>query len=504
MRKLRDILRLGLEAKLSIRQIHASTRISVGAIQNLLAQAKEKDLSWADIDEMDDNQLTARFYPEAKKASSRFHIPDWAEMHQELKRKGMTRQLYWEEYCRDYPNHCYSYPQFTERYRQWLKKQKRSMRQTHKAGEKCFVDYCGPRVPIISATTGEIREAQVFVGVLGASNYTFAEATWSQSLPNWLGSHTRMLDFFAGSPEMIVPDNLRSGVSKACRYDPDLNPSYQQWAEHYQVAVVPARPYKPKDKAKAEVGVQIVERWIMAKLRHYTFFSLAELNRCIATLLTELNQKPFQKLPGNRQQAFETLDKPVLRPLPRNPYQYIEIKTVKVNIDYHVQFNQHHYSVPHQYVGEKLELHASEQLVSCYFRQQLIASHARKHQPGTTTEAAHMPQSHEKHHKWSPERLKNWARNIGPEVLIWVTSQLETKKHPEQAYRVCLGLLNLDKQFPGQLNNACQIANQEGLKKLKQIKSILSSKRDQLPQQLNLDMDLPQDHENIRGAEHYH
>ena len=303
----------------------------------------------------------------------------------------------------------------------------------------------------------------------------------------------------------MVPDNLKSGVKRACRYDPDLNASYQQWAEHYQVAVVPARPYKPKDKAKAEVGVQIVERWILARLRHHTFFSLAELNQCIRALLDELNQKPFKQLPGNRRQAFERLDQPALKPLPRHPYRYVDIKPVKVNIDYHVHYQQHHYSVPHQYVGETLELHASDTLITLYFHQQSVATHARKHRPGMTTEPVHMPKRHQKHQQWTPGRLKNWAHDIGPAVLSWVDMQLTTKAHPEQAYRVCLGLLDLSRAYPRErLEAACRIANQTGLVRLKQVKSILSSNRDQLPEQLDLDTELPQDHENIRGPNTFH
>ncbi len=506
MRKIRDILRLRLAAGLTIREINASTRVSIGAIQKLLSRAQALQLAWPLPPELDDSRLARLFYPDADtRSGSRHQIPDWPTIHQELKRKGMTKQLLWEEYAQHYPNRCYSYSQFCDRYNHWRAVQKRSMRQSHKAGEKCFVDYCGPTVPIVCADTGEIRQAQVFVAVLGASNYTYAEATLTQSLPDWLGSHVRAFEYFGGSTAIVVPDNLRSGVHRACRYDPDLNPSYQQWAEHYQLAVIPARPYKPKDKAKAEVGVQIVERWILARLRHHTFFSLVELNRCIRSLLDQLNQKPFKQLPGNRRQAFEQLDRPALRPLPRHPYRYVEIKPVKVNIDYHVQYQQHHYSVPHHYVGETLELHAGDQLITVFFRQHQVATHPRKRYPGTTTEPAHMPKRHQKQHRWTPGRLKNWARDIGPDVLIWVDTQLNTKAHPEQAYRVCLGLLNLSREYPAQrLNAACRIANRQALLRLKQIKSILRSNRDRLPEQLAPSAELPQDHENIRGPHHYH
>ncbi len=505
MRKIGEVLRLSLSAQLSIRQISRSTKVSVGAIQKLLSKANELGLEWPLPEELDEVSLAQLFYPKSD-AQSTPHLqqPDWPCVHQELKRKGVTKQLLWEEYCQEYPNRSYSYSQFCERYRQWLGKQKRSMRQIHKAGEKCFVDYCGLTVPIINSATNETREAQVFAGVLGASNYTFAEATYSQSLPDWLGSHARMFEYFGGCSEIIVPDNLRSGVSKACRYDPDLNPSYQQLAAHYGVAVIPARPYKPKDKAKAEVGVQLVERWILARLRKQRFFSLQELNQYVSKLLEELNLKPFKQLAGNRKQAFEQLDKPALRPLPAHAYQYVEIKQVKVNIDYHIEYHKHLYSVPHQYVGETLELHAGENMISLYFRQQKVATHPRKHRPGTTTVGSHMPQRHQKHQKWTQGRLKTWAKDQGPNVLKWLERQLISKTHPEQAYRVCLGLLNLCKEYPTQrINDACGIANREGLYRLKHIKSILKSNLDQLPKQLALPVTLPQHHGNIRGANHF-
>lgn len=506
MRKIREILRLRFAAGLTIRQIKASTKLSVGAIQKLLTKAQELALSWPLPDDLDDAKLAQLFYPKADPTvSPRFHIPNWPELHHELKQKGITRQLLWEEYTAQHPNRCYSYSQFCDRYHHWRGLQKRSMRQTHKAGEKSFVDYCGPTVPVVNAATGEIINAQVFVGVLGASNYTFAEATASQSSPDWLGSHVRMFEYYGGCTEIVVPDNLRSGVSRACRYDPDINPGYQQLAEHYGVVIIPARPYKPKDKSKAEVGVQIVERWIIARLRKLTFFSLVELNQCIRVLLEDLNSKPFKALPGNRKQAFEKLDKPALKPLPVHPYRYVEIKKVKVNIDYHIQFEQHNYSVPHEYVGEHLECHASDTLIRCFFKQRQIAAHPRKYYPGTTTDPAHMPKSHQKHQQWSPGRMKNWAKDIGPEVLIWIGGQFDRKKHPELAYRACLGLLNLSHQYPSErLNAACKIANKKSLFKLKQIKSILKSNLDKLPEQLDLDVELPQEHENIRGPNHYH
>jgi hypothetical protein len=294
-------------------------------------------------------------------------------------------------------------------------------------------------------------------------------------------------------------------VTKACRYDPEINPSYQQLAAHYGTALVPARPLKPKDKAKAEVGVQIIERWILARLRHHTFFSLGELNVCIKALLKEVNSKPFKQLKGTRQQWFDSIDKPALLPLPKQTYEYTDIAAVKVNIDYPIQYDDHFYSVPHHLVGEKLALHAKEYVIELYFHNRRIASHARKYHPGMTTVSGHMPVKHEKHHKWTPSRLMNWAKAIGDEVLLWVKTVIN-QQHPEQAYRVCLGLLNLSRSYPAErLNKACAIANKNSLYKLKHIKDILLSNQDQLVTDIKESLPaLPQAHENIRGPESVH
>lgn len=506
MRKIRETLRLRLEAGLSYRQISACTKVSVGAIQKLLSRAQALALSWPLPDDLDDEQLARLIYPNAVNASQgQLQEPDWPALHQQLRHKGVTRHLLWEEYTECYPNSAYSYSQFCERYQRWLKRQRRSMRQAHKAGEKCFIDYAGQTVPVVNPQTGEIREAQIFIAVLGASSYTFVEATWTQSLPEWLQSHVHALEFFQGCPALLVPDNLKSGVHQACRYDPDINPSYQQFAEHYQTAVLPARPRRPRDKAKVEVGVQIVERWLLARLRHQTFFSLAELNHCLKTLLTALNEKPFKQRPGCRREAFEQIDRPALRPLPTHPYRYVDIRTVKVNIDYHVLYETHLYSVPHQYVGERLELHASHNLIQLYFRRHPVASHPRHFTAGITTDPGHMPERHRAHQRWTPARLKHWAAQIGPDTLQWITQRLDEKDHPEQAYRLCLGLLNLSRQYPAhRLNATCRLANREGLTRLRQLRSILKSNRDQLQQDLPLSPALPQDHENLRGPTDFH
>jgi len=507
MRKLRQVLRLGLHAKVAIRAIHRSLKLSVGAIQKILSKAKALDLTWESIEKLDDVQLASLFYPQSdNQVSTEFEQPDWHKLHRELTRKGVTKQLLWEEYTLDYPNRSYSYSQYCFLYAVWVKKQKRSMRQVHKAGEKLFVDYAGQTMPIVNQATGEVDHAEIFVAVLGASNYIFSEATRSQKLIDWTGSHVRAFEFFGGVPELLIPDNLKSATNKACRYDPELNSSYQQLAEHYGVVVIPARPRKPKDKSKAEIGVQIIERWILARLRNQTFFSLNELNLCIQSLLEEVNNKPYQKLQGTRKEWFESIDKPVLSPLPKHPYEYTEIKWVKVNIDYHVQFDEHCYSVPHHLVGERIEIHAKANIVAFYFHGKPVGSHVRKYYPGMTTTPEHMPERHQKHLQWSPERLMNWALSIGDEVLKWVKSQLEQKDHPEQAYRVCLGLLSLSKTYDeGRLNKACLVANQKKLYRLKQVNNILKSNLDTL---VNVEKKqltrLPQDHENIRGPHSFH
>jgi hypothetical protein len=379
------------------------------------------------------------------------------------------------------------------------------MRQHHKAGDILFVDYAGQTMPVVNPLTGEITRAQIFVAAMGASNYYYAEATWSQGLKDWLGSHVRAFNYLGGVPNMVVPDNLKSGVSKACKYDPDVNPAYQQLASHYDTAIVPARPRKPKDKAKAEVGVQIIERWILARLRHHTFFSLHELNQCIRALLVEVNQKPFKQLPGTRQQWFEEIDKPALNPLPRHDYEYTEIKMVKVNIDYHVQFESHLYSVPHQLVGEKLELHAKSRTVELYFKGKKVASHPRNDRYGFTTMPQHMPVNHQEHHKVNEGSLMNWAKDLGDEVLIWVKSQIKRKDHPQQAFRICLGALRLSNEYePERINRACKIANRHHLYRLQQLKDILISNQDRLISESNNEPTLPQDHENIRGPHSFH
>lgn len=504
MRKIRDILRLRLSEGLSIRKISASCKASVGTIHGLLAKAAELELSWPLPEDMDDIRLAALFYPGAETgADGCYQTPDWAEAHEELKLKSVTLLRLWEEYAEQYPNRCYSYTQFCHLYREWRKKQKITMRQVHVAGEKCFVDYCGHTIPILGAKGEEVGRAQIFVGVLGASQYTYAEATSSQGLSDWLGSHVRMLEYFGGSPKAVVPDNLRSGVSRACRYDPDTNPTYQQMADHYRMAVLPARPRRPQDKALAEVGVKLVSMWILARLRKHRFFSVEEVNRCVRELLEDLNMRPVKRTSRSRKDAFEQLDRPRLRLLPAQRWCFVEIKTVKVNFDYHVQYKKELYSAPHQYRGERLELHASAERVTLYFRQRQVASHPRRNRPGFSTVADHMPENHLEHYRWSPNGCRRIGRRIGPEGLKWVDRLLESRDHPEQAYRVCCGLMDLERRYSRErVNGACHIANGKGMLRLHHLRTILQNNRDRLERQPELPS-LPQNHDNIRGPDHF-
>ncbi len=507
MRKIKDVLRLFYEVKLSQRAIALALSIGLGTVSTYLQRAREAGISWPIPADLNDRDLGRLLFPsQPVTGQRRFVEPDYASVLVELKHKGVTKLLLWQEYRQQYPDDGYSYAQFCHRYRQWLGRQQRSMRQVHRAGEKLFIDYCGPTVPVVNPDTGEIRQAQIFVAVLGASNYTFACATWTQKQPDWLSAHVQALEFFGGVPEILVPDNLKSAVRKTHRYEPDINPSYAQLAAHYQTAIVPARPFKPKDKAKAEVAVQIVERWILARLRHISFFTLAALNQAIGKLLEDLNQRPFKKLPGTRRSQFEQLDNPALRALPIARYQYAEIKQARVHIDYHIEYDKHYYSVPHYLVKQMIEVQASNTTVAIYQHGKRLASHPRSHRAGGhSTCAEHMPQSHRAIHEWSPERFLAWAGEIGVETRAVVNHLLAEPRHQQQSYRRILALLSNAKKYGrDRLNTACGRALLINSPTRSSVESILKLGLDQIEVaavQVELNLD---DHENVRGADYYH
>lgn len=511
MRKIKDILRLRHEGGLSYRAIAQALNIGYGTVVDYLDRAERAKLEWPLPIELSERDLGRRLFPtQTRTGQRRFAEPDFQVVHIELRRKYVTKQLLWQEYRQRHPDNGYSYAQFCHRYLIWLGCQQRSMRQIHRAGEKLFVDYCGPTMEVTNPDTGEVRQAQIFVAVLGASNYTFACASWSQKQENWLGAHVKALEFFGGVPELIIPDNLKSAVRKTHRYEPEITASYQQLAAHYQTAIVPARPYKPKDKAKAEVAVLIVERWIMARLRHHSFFSLASLNQEIRFLLRDLNERPFKKLPGTRRSQFEQLDKPVLRPLPTQPYQYAEIKQARVHIDYHVEHDKHYYSVPHHLVKQAVEVQASDSTVVFYSSGQRVASHPRSYRQGAhSTCAEHMPGTHRAMHDWSPQRFLSWADDVGSETREVASCLLKQKRHQEQNYRSVLALLSNAKKYGRErLNKACSRALLINSPTRSSVESILKRGLDQLllePAQNEGQEELSLDHhENVRGEEYYH
>lgn len=506
MRKIKEVLRLKWERGLSNRQVAAACGISRPTVSEYLRRMSEAGLSWPLPVDLDEARLEQLLFPPPPDLPAQARgIPDWQHIRDELTGKNVTLFLLWQEYRQANPD-GYQYSWFCEHYRAWRGKLDLVMRQDHRAGEKLFVDYAGQTVPVIDRTTGEIHEAQVFVAVMGASNYTYAEATWSQSLPDWIGSHTRAFEFLGGVPELVVPDNLRSGVSKAHRYEPDLNPTYQDMAGHYGVAVVPTRVRKPRDKAKVEGGVLIVERWILAALRHHQHFSLGQLNTTIRELLEKLNNRPFRKLPGCRRDHFEQLDKPVLQPLPPEPYVYAEWKKARVHIDYHVAIDGHYYSVPYTLIKKEVEVRITHNTIECFYRGNRVASHRRSDQKGRhTTIAAHMPEPHRQAGDWSSERLIAWAAKTGPATEKLIRTALGARKHPQQAYRSCLGILRLGQSYgEARLEAACQRALMLGSCRYKSIESILKHRLDQQPLEEQQELALPDTHDNIRGPAYYH
>src|ERR1019366_4987423 len=371
--------------------------------------------------------------------------PDWAEVHRELRRPGVTLQLLWVEYKERNPE-GFQYTWFTDHYRTWARQLDVVLRQEHRAGEKLFVDFAGQTVPVTNPKTGEITQAQIFVAVLGASNYSYIEATPSQEMPHWIGAHVRAFEYMGGVSQIVVPDNLKVGVTRGNRYEPKLNRSYLEMATHYGCAIIPARPRKPRDKAKVEAGVLVAERWILASIRNLKFFSLAELNEAIAERLEQLNAKNFKKLPGNRLSLFESLDRPALQPLPDRPYQYAVWKVAIASIDYHVEVDRHRYSVPYQLVGRRCEVRIAAGTIEVFDRSRRVASHIRSHHPGGfTTDSAHMPESHRRHLELTPGRLIRWAQETGPAAAQVVEGILESRPHPEQGFRSCLGIFRLGK-----------------------------------------------------------
>jgi len=505
VRKVREILRLAINCGMGQREIARSCSVSPTTVGNYRDIAQEKDLSYAEISRMSDEQLMQVFQSKKTGQKSRPQ-PNWEEIHQELKKKGVTLQLLWQEYKQNHPDGWQS-TQFCEHYNRWRGKLDVSMRQSYKAGERMFVDYAGLTMPITDRLTGLIHQAQIFVAALGASNYTYAEASWDQSLPNWIGSHIRTFEFYGGVPSLTIPDNLKAGVRNPCRYEPDLNPTYHDMSVHYGTTVIPARVRKPQDKAKVETAVQIVERWILAPLRGRTFFSLDELNQAIWELLDQMNNRPFQKLSGSRLSWFDTIDSPALSPLPQTRYTFAEWKNAKVNIDYHIELFRHYYSVPYQLVHESVKVRYTWTTVEIFHKNKRVASHKRiSKEGGHSTCKEHMPKSHQAYLEWTPSRIINWGKKAGDSTAQLMELIMNSRSHPEQGYRSCMGIMRLGKQYSNQrMEAACRRAIAVRAYSYKSVRSILEKGLDKLPlPESDLPPVIPIEHNNIRGSEYYH
>jgi transposase len=504
MRKIKEVLRLKYEADLSYEAISKSCNIGHTTVGEYVKRAQEAGLRWPLPKDMDDNLLEKLLYPHPTNTVTKKPLPDWSNIHKELKKKSVTLFLLWQEYKEIYPD-GYEYSWFCQNYREWAGKIDVTMRFNHRAGEKLFVDYAGHTIPVIDKRTGEIREAQIFVATMGASNYTYAEATWTQSLPDWISSHVKAFNFLGGAPEIIVPDNLRTGVNKPCRYEPDINPTYQEMASHYRCVVIPTRVRRPKDKAKVETGVKVVEQWILARLRNRKFFSLTDLNKTIINLLEDLNTRPFQKLPGTRQSMFEELDKPALKPLPLQPYTYAEWKKVKPGVDYHIEVSGFYFSVPHQLAKRQMEARITQNIIEVFYKGKRVASHRYDPSKRYTTLPEHMPESHKKYAEWTPQRIINWAAKTGKATAQTVKAVMESRMHPQQGFRSCMGIISLGKEYTQErLEAACSRALAIGSPSYKSIQAILKKGLDRLPPQ----KEGPQQtsfitHSNIRGPQYY-
>jgi transposase len=507
MRKVKEVLRLKYGLGLRQDQIARSCSIGQATVHRYLEKAAAAGLSWPLPEDCDDRRLDELLFPSRPgrpRQATRDGF-DLAEIHRQLKtHQHVTLQLLWEEYRQSHPQ-GYGYSRFCELYHRWNSNQNVVMRLEHVPGEKMFVDWAGPTVSIYERRTGDVLRASLFVAVLGASTYTFAQAALSQDLANWIGCHIAAFEYFNGTTKLVVPDNPRTGVDRACRYEPDLNRTYHEMAQHYGVAVMPARPYKPRDKAKVENAVLVAERWILAALRHQKFFSLAELNEAIAPLLEKLNHRPFRKREGTRASLYAELDRPVLQALPAVPYVLAYWKTVRASIDYHVEVDQHYYSVPYQLAGQKMEARFTATSVEILHGGKRVASHMRSSAAHRhTTVREHMPKSHQAHLGWPPSRLIHWAETIGAATAQVVRTILESKPHPEIGYRACLGIMSLGKTYSNaRLEAASQRAVQLQACSYQSLKSILKRSLDRQTT-LTLEPDRPgPEHENVRGAHYY-
>ncbi len=508
MRKIKEVLRLKYDCSLSEREIARSCQVSRSTVADYLMKARAAGVSWPEAAALTESQLEEWLFPIQRiPISVQRPEPDYEYIYNQLRayrKVNLTLVQLWVEYKEKHPD-GYQYSQFCDLYRRWRDKLDYCMRQEHRAGEKVFIDY-SDGLSFIDPFTGEMIPTQLFLAVWGASNYTYAEATLSQALPDWIGAHGRAIEYFGCVPRVLVPDNLKSGVSKACKYEPELNPTYTDMAEHYGCAVLPARPHRPRDKAKVEVGVLIAQRWILAVLRQRTFYSLAELNAAIRQCLEHLNSRLMRRLKKSRRELFETVDRPQALPLPQRPYEYAEWYKARVNIDYHIEVDGHYYSVPFQLLRERLDVRLSATTIEAYRKGERVAAHARSYVRGLpTTVKEHMPPEHRSYAEWSPYRFIQWAGKTGVATARLVEKILSTRPYPEQGYRACLGIINLGRHYePERVEAAAQRALQFNACSYRSVKAILTAGLDrQLDSgESSGQMSLPL-HQNIRGREYY-
>lgn len=506
MVKIREILRLRLKCGIGLRDIARSLAISHPTVSKYLGAVQKAGLNYAQMENMDDKELKKRLKEQTEGMPKEVRpLPDWGYIYRELKRKDVTLQLLWEEYKGIHPN-GYQSSQFNEYYLRWLRRMKKSMRQTHKAGEKGFVDYAGHTIPIYDRQTGKIRQAEILVMSLGASNYTYCEAQEDRTLANWIEGHARAFEYFKGVPRILVPDNLKTGVSKPCRYEPEINAVYSDMAAHYGTVVIPARVKKPKDKAKVEVGVQIVSRWILARLRNRKFFNLAELNAAIKELLEVLNGRAFKKLQGCRRSWFEEIEQKELLPLPEERYEFCEWKRVKIGIDTHVDINGHYYSVPYKLreMVEYLSVKCTASTVEIFHDSQRVASHKRDDQRGRhTTVKEHLPPQYQEYLGWSCDRIIKWASGVGNRTAELVEAIMRHRGHPMLGWRSCLGIIRLGRDYPKErIEAACARALVIKGYSYKSVESILKRGLDRQPLSKRKAYPIIR-HENIRGGEYF-
>lgn len=508
MRKTREILRLKWVHERSHREIAHALHVGVGTTSQVVARAKRAQITrWSEVEALSDEELEARMYPPSVVAGEKRPEPNPATMHIELRRTGVTLRLLHEEYLAGNPT-AYGYTKFVEIYNAWADRLNVTMRQVHKAGEKCFVDYSGKKPSIVDAKTGERIEVELFVAVMGASNYTYVEATATQRSADWIASHVRLVEFLGGAPHALVPDQLKSGVVVASRYEPGIQRTYEEWSQHYSTTILPARPMKPRDKAKVEGGVLIAQRWILARLRNVTCFSLDEMNEHIAALVEDLNRRVMKRYGKSRRDLFEELDRPALIALPSDRFVHGDWSKAHVKLDYHVAVDHHDYSVPYQRATDEVEIRLSASTVEVFYKGKRCASHVRSFEyGGVTTNLEHLPASHRAHYEESDESYETWATTVGPHTLALVRVILVERPHPEHGLRSCRGLKSLARSYANErMEAACERALVAGARSYTNVESILKCGLDQqpLPEPAPSGVTRPSlEHENIRGADYY-